>query len=190
MSFARCHSVLCHSLQCEPTFILKGIKKHPTVDEPFTSWTVCGAQDILVSHLLPRNAQSSCAYVRCACLCVTEETSLRELHDAGAASRIMCFTVNLFIETLELKKWRCNNRTETVPLPDFPLIRRSFNYIYLQNLNLSLFFTCQPSSGLKQLITEFHQQVLTVNAQKDRANSEEDASSHHPLKDRFPVTAQ
>lgn len=52
------------------------------------------------------------------------------------------------------------------------------------------FFTCQPSSGLKQLITEVHQQVLTVNAQKHRAHSEEDASSHHPLTDKFQVTAQ
>lgn len=43
------------------------------------------------------------------------------------------------------------------------------------------FFTCQPRSGLKQLIAEVQQQVLTGHAQKNRADSEEDASSHHPL---------
>lgn len=42
------------------------------------------------------------------------------------------------------------------------------------------FFTSQPSSGLKKLITEVHQQVLTVHAHKHRTDSKEDASSHHP----------
>ncbi|KAG7227763.1 hypothetical protein INR49_013557 [Caranx melampygus] len=39
----------------------------------------------------------------------------------------------------------------------------------------------KPSSGLKQLITEVQQQVLTGHAQKNRADSEENTSSHHPL---------
>lgn len=52
------------------------------------------------------------------------------------------------------------------------------------------FNTCQPRPGLKQLITDVHQQVLTGHAQKHRANSEEDASSHHPLTHRIQVRWQ
>lgn len=52
---------------------------------------------------------------------------------------------------------------------------------FLILLSFLFFFTCQPSSGLKQLITEVQQQVLTGHAQKHGADSEEDASSHHPL---------
>ena len=102
-----CVIQLCHSLRCETTFILKGIQKHPTVDEPITSWTVCVVQDILVPHLFPRSAQSSCACERWACLCVTEGTSLTELHYAGAASDfcaftgIMCFRITLLLVAYE-----------------------------------------------------------------------------------------
>lgn len=68
VSFAKCHSALCHSLQCETTFIPTRLQEHPTVDEPVTSWTVRVVQDILVPHLLPRNALSSCA---CVFICVS-----------------------------------------------------------------------------------------------------------------------
>lgn len=93
------------------------------------------------------------------------------------------------------------DRNGTNALPDFHIIRRDFIEIYFKVSRKEplepfppamsfFFFTCQPLSGLKQLITEVHQQILTGHAQKHRADSEEDASSHHPLTDRFQVKAQ
>lgn len=69
-------------------------------------------------------------------------------------------------------------------------VASGFFFSVIKMSHHNFFNTCQPRPGLKQLITDVHQQVLTGHAQKHRANSEEDASSHHPLTHRIQVRWQ
>lgn len=84
VSFAQCHWVLCLSTSARDTETFKCWWANRTMDDPRTV-----VQDILVPYLLPRNAQSSCAWV-------CEWTSLAELHYAGAAPDLCAFTRIVF----------------------------------------------------------------------------------------------